>query len=429
MASPESGSEPARASVTPPSDAADSAEMIQNLAASLGGAGELGPAQAKFLLEQMAQLGRSPRSNLPFGVTAEGSTNATKSAGTANSWKPELRYKALIEKMPAITFMAALDETVHELYISPQIEALLGFSQSEWLENPFLWFRRLHPEDQERWAEEFARTCATGVQFKSEYRLIARDGRVVWVHGECQLVQDEIGGPLFLQGIAFDISESKRAEEALQQAHDELDERVRERTAELAFANNLLRDSEARLAAILNTAADGILTIDERGAIEWLNPAALAMFGYTAEELHGANVKLLMPEPYHGEHEQYVENYLQSGVAKIIGIGREVIGRRRDGTLFPMDLSVSEVKLVGEGQKRLFTGIVRDITARRQAEQELRAAKEAAEVASQAKDRFLAVLSHELRTPLTPVLAVVCAGAAGNFSGAERGSADDPSQC
>lgn len=408
MASPEPGSEPASALTALPTDLTGS-EKPQDVLANPTARGELGPEQANSLLEQMAHLAQLPRSHLPFGVTPERPSQDGKSRTATQSWKPELRYKALVEKMPAITFMAALDEAVHELYISPQIEALLGFSQAEWLENPFLWFRRLHPEDQERWAEEFARTCATGVQFKSEYRLIARDGRVVWVHGECQLVQDDAGGPLFLQGIAFDITESKRAEEALQRAHDELEARVRERTAELAFANNLLRDNEARLAAILNTAADGILTIDEHGKIEWLNPAALAMFGYTADELHGANVNLLMPEPYCGEHAGYVENYLRTGIAKIIGIGREVAGRRKNGTVFPMDLSVSEVNFVEAGQKRLFTGIVRDITARRRAEQELRAAKEAAEVANQAKDRFLAVLSHELRTPLTPVLAVVCA--------------------
>ena len=146
-----------------------------------------------------------------------------------------------MEKIPAVTFMAALDETVHELYVSPQIEALLGFSQKEWLDDPFLWYYQLHPEDRTRWAAEFARTCATGVQFRSEYRLMARDGRVVWVHGECQIVRDQRGRPLFLQGIAFDITESKRAEDVLRRAHDDLEAAVRERTSELATANESLR--------------------------------------------------------------------------------------------------------------------------------------------------------------------------------------------
>jgi len=137
--------------------------------------------------------------------------------------------------------MAALDETIHELYVSPQIETLLGFSQKEWLEDPFLWYNRLHPDDRELWRREFARTCTTGVQFRSEYRIIARDGRVVWVHGECQLIRDESGQPLFLQGIAYDITESKRAEEALQRLHHDLEIMVQQRTAELAKVNESLR--------------------------------------------------------------------------------------------------------------------------------------------------------------------------------------------
>jgi PAS domain S-box-containing protein len=200
--------------------------------------------QAQAILEQMASLTRNagsmPLPLLRLPATPE-TPDAPRGFAAAEPWKAELRYRALVEKIPAVTFMAGLDDTVHELYISPQIEALLGFSQQEWLENPFLWYTQLHPEDRQRWGEEFARTCATGVQFRSEYRLIARDGRTVWVHGECQIVKDEQGRPLFLQGIAYDITENKRAEEALRKAHDELDARVRERTAELAQVNDALR--------------------------------------------------------------------------------------------------------------------------------------------------------------------------------------------
>src|SRR5579862_141683 len=125
----------------------------------------------------------------------------------------DLRYRALVERIPAVLFVAALnsDEQSHELYVSPQIEALLGFSQEEWLSNPILWYDRVHPDDRERWAGQFAATCSTGVNFRSEYRMIARDDRVVWVRGDCQVIRDENGDPLFLQGIAFDITENKRA--------------------------------------------------------------------------------------------------------------------------------------------------------------------------------------------------------------------------
>lgn len=95
--------------------------------------------------------------------------------------------------------MASLDDTVQELYISPQIEALLGFTQEEWLDNPILWFEQLHPDDRDKWADDFARTCAEGTNFRSEYRLYARDGRVVWVQGECQLIRDDEDGRSFFR--------------------------------------------------------------------------------------------------------------------------------------------------------------------------------------------------------------------------------------
>jgi PAS domain S-box-containing protein len=146
----------------------------------------------------------------------------------------ERRFRALVEQIPVVTFLGALDQDIQELYISPQIEKLLGFTQKEWLENPFLWYNQLHADDRQRWADEFAQTCATGTMFCSEYRFIARDGRVVWVHGECQVIRDEHGTPLFLQGIAYDITESKKAHELLQGVSQELELRVQKRTAELS---------------------------------------------------------------------------------------------------------------------------------------------------------------------------------------------------
>jgi PAS domain S-box-containing protein len=160
-----------------------------------------------------------------------------------------------------------------------------------------------------------------------------------------------------------------------------------------------LRDAEARIRSVMDSVIDGIITIDVHGTVETFNPAAERLFGYPAGEVVGKNVNLLMPEPYRSEHGAYLENYVRTGEAKIIGIGREVSGRRRDGTVFPMDLAVSEFQL---GGRRLFTGIVRDITERKRLEQELRQRVEELAEADRRKNEFLATLAPELRNPLAP---------------------------
>ncbi len=129
-----------------------------------------------------------------------------------------------------------------------------------------------------------------------------------------------------------------------------------------------LRESEARYRAIVETAVDAIITIDETGRILLFNPAAERLFGYRAEEVIGRNISILMPSPYREQHDRYIRNYLETGRRRIIGRGREVTGLRKDGSTFPMYLAVSEVRLP---DRRLFTGIVRDLSETRRLEREI----------------------------------------------------------
>lgn len=184
---------------------------------------------------------------------------------------------------------------------------------------------------------------------------LRKDGRRLLVSLTISPIIDAAGTIIGASAIARDISRRKRAE------------------AE--------REALARLKAVFETAVDGIITIDECGLIESVNAAAVRLFGYPADEIVGQNVKMLMPEPYRDEHDSYLGNYLRTGERKIIGIGREVQGRRKDGSVFPVELAVSETRLDG---RRIFTGIVRDITTRRRAERALR----------ESRARFAAFMRH-----------------------------------
>lgn len=134
------------------------------------------------------------------------------------------------------------------------------------------------------------------------------------------------------------------------------------------------------LKAVMNTVLDGLIIIDSKGTIQSFNPSAEAIFGYVSEDVIGKNVKMLMPEPYHSGHDGYLHNYLTTGEKKVIGIGREVSGQRKDGSIFPMDLGINEMRLDGA---RMFVGTVRDISQRKKSEEALRQSEERYELAVQ----------------------------------------------
>jgi PAS domain S-box-containing protein len=134
----------------------------------------------------------------------------------------EVMYRALVEQIPAVVFIAYLDGGRSQAYVSPQIEVSLGFSQEEWLGDPILCYRQIHPDDKNRWSIEAAETLLTGKPLKSAYRVLSRDGKVVWFRCEAKMVRHSDGRPWFILGIGFDITELKRTEEALQERTESL---------------------------------------------------------------------------------------------------------------------------------------------------------------------------------------------------------------
>jgi len=199
---------------------------------------------------------------------------------------------------------------------------------------------------------------------------VTKDGRLIDVALSISPIRDAMGHLVGASTIAQDITERHRELQAL-------------------------KDSEARLRSILESAVDGIVVIDARGRIESVNPAAERLFGYLASEVAGQNVNMLMPSPYHEEHDRYLGDDLSTSAASIIGIGREVTGRRKDGSAFPLHLSIGEMVIGGD---RKFTGILHDLSARVKMEERLR--EQAALVRL---GEMAAVIAHEVKNPLAAV--------------------------
>ncbi len=215
-----------------------------------------------------------------------------------------------------------------------------------------------------------------GVPDENEWTYIRKDGSKFKVRLSVTSLFDEKANVRGFLGIGMDITEQK-------------------------LGQLMLQERERRLSTVLNNTVDAIITINEDGLIESFNASAEKIFGYDALEVIGKNIKMLMPEPFHSNHNNYMKNYLTTGNKRIIGVGREVVGKSKDGTTFPIELSVSEVFLTN---RRIFTGIIRDITERKQYEEALQKAKEEAEQANKAKSDFLASMSHEIRTPMNAII-------------------------
>jgi PAS domain S-box-containing protein len=284
--------------------------------------------------------------------------------------------RSLIEQVPVTVYIDRLDEISSNVFMSPHLEAVLGYSAEEWASDRELFVKVVHPDDRERVLAEHRRTAETGDMFSMEYRMVARDGSVHWFLDEARVIRDETGQPIFHHGFILDITERKKLEHALQEGDVDL-RRQKE------YYESLL--------ALIPTA---IVTFDLDDRVTSWNPAAEKLFGYAPDEAIGHNVDDLVAasdevRPAGGALE------LDDQVAA----GSEVRVRTRrthkDGTLVDVDVRAAPIYVGGE----VVAGgaIYHDIS-------ELLRARLAAEAATEAKSVFLATMSHEIRTPLNAVI-------------------------
>ena len=296
------------------------------------------------------------------------------------------RLKTLINT--AVDGIVVIDDHGMVLSFNRACERLFGYDESEVLgRNVNVLMPAPYHDEHDTYLSRYRQTGDAQIIGKGrEVEGLRKDGTTFPL--ELSVGEAEFEGERNFIGILRDVTDRKRAEEKL-------------------------RRSEAQVRTIIETAVDGVILIDEVGSIRMYNVACEAMFGFTSEEVLGENVKLLMPDPYYRQHDSYLANYRKTGERKIIGIGREVEGRRKNGTTFPMELSVGEASLEGA---TTFVGILRDISERKHAEEAMRKSNVELERAihdlTQAQDQLIqseklaslgalvAGVNHELNTPI-----------------------------
>jgi two-component system sensor kinase FixL len=289
-------------------------------------------------------------------------------ARTADLRDASVRLGSIIDSV--VDGIIVIDTTGVIESFNPGAERLFGYTQAEVVgRNVTMLMPSPYHEEHDGYLDRYVTTGAAkiiGVGREVSGR--RRDGSVFPLH--LSVGEMLVAGERKFTGMVHDLSERVALEQRL-------------------------RASEARWRSIIQSAVDGIVVIDAHGRIEAFNPAAERLFGYAEREVVGENVNLLMPSPYHEEHDTYLSRYLATGRPKIIGTGREVVGLRRDGTTFPLHVSVGAITLAGE---RKFTGILHDLTVRVRIEQQLRERAALARLGEMA-----AVIAHEVKNPLAGV--------------------------
>ena len=296
----------------------------------------------------------------------------------------ESRYQLLVERLPMIVYMNPVTERANTNYVSPQVQTILGFSPEEWVADPSFWQTRLHPDDRESVMKEIERSNQIQGPSNIEYRMIARDGRVVWFHDQTVLVRDDKGQPLYWQGLKVDITQRMQAEAHARQSEERFSK---------AFRASPIAISITRL-------SDGLFAD--------VNDSFLHLLGYSREEILGRTALDLNIYANKDERSKFIQKLLEQGEVR----DYEMTAQTKSGDTIHALFSTEMIEL--DGQPYALATIL-DITGRKQAEDEIlklnaelerRVQERTTELerALRAKDEFLANMSHELRTPLNAIL-------------------------
>ena len=250
----------------------------------------------------------------------------------------ETKYRTLVEEIPAITYIAALDEASTTLYFSPQIESMLGLTPADYRADPDIWRQHVHPDDLDRVMAEVRHSHMSGEPLDCEYRFLNRTGGIVWIRDKAVVVRDEAGRPLYLQGVMLDVTERRRTEETMRLQ-----------------------------SAALESAANGIVITDCEGHIIWVNQAFAKLTGYELSEVVGKNPRVLKS----GQHDKaFYQNLWQTVLSGQVWHG-EMVNKRKDGSLYTEEMTITPVRNAA-GEITHFIAIKQDITEWKLAEESRR---------------------------------------------------------
>ncbi|HMY66619.1 MAG TPA: PAS domain S-box protein [Leptospiraceae bacterium] len=255
------------------------------------------------------------------------------------------RFTKIALHLPGFIFLFRMrpDGTFDLPYASNGIKEIFEIDPEDVKDDGAPIFRIIHPDDKELVITSILASAASLTPWQQEWRIIQKDGRVLWLGGNSSPTRQENGNIVWF-GYCSNITEEKLAEQNLQ-------------------------ESELKQKTILETILDSVLIINRLGIIQMANRATEKIFGYRNSDIIGKNISILMPEPYSSMHDIYIKKYLETGNRHIIGIGREVLGRKKSGEIFPCELSVSEWDFKGE---KFFTGTIHDISYKKIVEEQLK---------------------------------------------------------